>query len=45
METVEGKPEPTPSGAMASLLAYAKSKLTGEAPAEVGKHEKVLVAH
>ena len=34
-----------PSGKMASLLAYAKSKLTGESPAEVGEHEKVLVAH
>lgn len=33
------------SGAMASLIAYAKSKLTGESPSEVGEHEKVLVAH
>ena len=33
-----------PSGTMASLIAYAKSKLTGESPAEVGEHEKVLVS-
>ena len=33
-----------PNGKMASLLAYAKSKLIGESPAETGEHEKVLVA-
>ena len=33
-----------PSGKMASLLAFAKSKLGGENPAEVGDHEKMLVA-
>lgn len=34
-----------PSGTMASLIAYAKSKLTGERTTEVGEHEKVLVSH
>jgi general stress protein 26 len=33
-----------PSGKMASLLAFAKSKLTGENRAEVVEHEKLLVA-
>lgn len=32
-----------PNGAMASLIAYAKSKLTGERTTEVGEHEKVLM--
>ena len=34
-----------PSGKMSGLIAYAKSKLAGEAPSEVGEHEKMLVAH
>lgn len=34
-----------PSGKMAGLLAFAKSKLTGEARGEAVEHEKLLVAH
>jgi general stress protein 26 len=34
-----------PSGKMASLVALAKSKLTGESAGEVGEHEKVLLSH
>lgn len=32
-----------PSGKMASLLAYAKSKLGGDASESIGEHEKILV--